>query len=88
MREVALFDAKNRLSALIQEVLDSGEDVVITRHGQPTVRLTPFAAKSDAQDWAALQRFLSARRDAFAAENPEAAEPQSWEELKEWLEER
>jgi hypothetical protein len=35
-----------------------------------------------------LQRFLTERRDAFAAENPETAQPQSWEELKEWLEER
>jgi prevent-host-death family protein len=46
MREVAVFDAKNRLSALIQEVLDSGEDVVITRHGQPAVRLTAFRGKA------------------------------------------
>jgi prevent-host-death family protein len=87
MREVALFDAKNRLSALIQEVLDSGEDVVITRHGQPTVRLTPFAAKPDAQDWAALHRRLTHDRDAFAAANPEAAKPVPWETLKEWLDE-
>ena len=35
-------EAKNSLSALIDRAL-AGEDVVITRHGQPVVRLQPVA---------------------------------------------
>ena len=35
-------EAKNNLSSLIKRALD-GEDVVITRHGQPVVELKPLA---------------------------------------------
>ena len=35
-------EAKNQLSDLINRVL-KGEDVVITRHGQPVVELKPIA---------------------------------------------
>ena len=34
MREVGAFDAKNKLSALLDDV-EHGEEVVITRHGKP-----------------------------------------------------
>jgi prevent-host-death family protein len=40
MQEVGLFEAKNKLSALVTRA-EKGEDIVITRHGQPTVRLVP-----------------------------------------------
>lgn len=88
MREVALFDAKNRLSALIQEVLDTGEAIVVTRHGAPVAQIAPFSGADLAVNWADLQRFLTARRDAFAAANPDAAHPQSWDDLKDWLDDR
>jgi len=35
-------DAKNKLSELIDRALE-GEGVVITRHGQPVVKLTPIS---------------------------------------------
>lgn len=40
MSEYSVADARNNLSRLIDRAL-SGETVVITRHGHPTVRLTP-----------------------------------------------
>lgn len=40
MREVGAFEAKNKLSALLDEV-ERGEEVVITRHGKPVARLVP-----------------------------------------------
>ena len=38
MREVGAFEAKNKLSALLDDV-ERGEEVVITRHGKPVARL-------------------------------------------------
>lgn len=40
MREVGAFEAKNKLSALL-DLVEQGEEVVITRHGHPVARLVP-----------------------------------------------
>jgi prevent-host-death family protein len=37
-KHVGIFEAKTRLSSLIEEV-ERGDDVVITRHGKPVARL-------------------------------------------------
>jgi prevent-host-death family protein len=54
MAEVGLFDAKSRLSELVERAL-AGESVVITRRGVPAVRLVPV---DDAVDRAAAGRAL------------------------------
>lgn len=41
MEPVGVFEAKNRLSALLDVVEDGGE-VVITRRGKPVARLTAY----------------------------------------------
>ena len=41
MNEVGIFDAKNRLTALIDGVEKGGGEVVITRRGKPVARLAP-----------------------------------------------
>jgi prevent-host-death family protein len=38
--EVGVLEAKNRLSELIERA-ERGEQIVITRHGQPAVEFTP-----------------------------------------------
>ncbi len=40
MREVGAFEAKNKLAALL-DLVERGEEVVITRHGKPVARLIP-----------------------------------------------
>lgn len=40
MREVGAFEAKNKLSMLLDWV-EQGEEVLITRHGKPVARLIP-----------------------------------------------
>lgn len=40
MREVGAFEAKNTLGALL-DLVQRGEEVVITRHGKPVARLVP-----------------------------------------------
>ena len=46
MTEIGLFDAKNRLSELVDKV-ERGEEIIITRRGRPVARLAPIAADED-----------------------------------------
>jgi prevent-host-death family protein len=63
---IGVFDAKARLSELIDRAL-SGETIVVTRHGRPVVRLVPesgaataASALSEGERW--LRR-VRARRE-------------------------
>ncbi len=40
MRKVGTFEAKNKLSELL-DMVESGEEVLITRHGKEVARLVP-----------------------------------------------
>jgi prevent-host-death family protein len=40
MREIGSFEAKNKLSALLDQV-EHGAEIVITRHGKAVARLVP-----------------------------------------------
>lgn len=40
MREVGTFEAKNKLSELL-DLVERGEEVTITRHGKEVARLVP-----------------------------------------------
>ncbi|MBL8537098.1 MAG: type II toxin-antitoxin system Phd/YefM family antitoxin [Hyphomonadaceae bacterium] len=86
MREIALYDAKNKLSALVAEVEASGEEIVITRHGAPAAKLTPVAKAASVEERAGLLARIAADRDAWARAHPEAAQPIPWEDVKTWLE--
>lgn len=44
MTEIGAFEAKNKLSELLDRV-ERGERVVITRHGKPVAEMIPAAAK-------------------------------------------
>lgn len=46
MHTVGVFEAKNKLTALIDEV-ESGGEVIITRRGRPVARLTSFSSGFD-----------------------------------------
>lgn len=41
MHSVGVFEAKNRLTALLEEV-EAGAEIIITRRGKPIARLTPL----------------------------------------------
>ena len=56
MSEVGAFEAKNKLSELLDRV-EKGEEIVVTRHGRPVARLVPMHPGIDrVQADAALQR--------------------------------
>jgi|CXWL01.1.fsa_nt_gi prevent-host-death family protein len=88
MKDVALFDAKNRLSALVQEVIDTGEDIVITRHGQPAVRLTRVTSRPSGQEWQAAMAELDRLNADFVKRHPLAGERIAWETLKAQLDDK
>jgi prevent-host-death family protein len=48
MFEVGAFEAKNTLGALLDRV-ESGEEILITRHGKPVARLIPSSGGFDRQ---------------------------------------
>jgi prevent-host-death family protein len=47
MDEVGLFEAKNKLSELVQRA-EHGEEVVITRRGKAVAKLVPVGARTEA----------------------------------------
>jgi prevent-host-death family protein len=47
-RTVGAFEAKNRLSELLQ-IVENGEEVTITRHGRPVARLVPADRRDPAK---------------------------------------
>lgn len=78
MTEVGTLEAKNRLSNLLDQVLQ-GEEVVITRHGKPVAKLVPMQP-TDARALEVretIQR-LKELRDSIKPKG----KPIPWEELK------
>ncbi len=46
MKTYTITESKAQLSALVQQVLETGEAVVIGKHGQPMVKLMPYQAET------------------------------------------
>jgi prevent-host-death family protein len=80
MREVGAFEAKNKLSELL-DLAEKGEEVVITRHGKEVARLVPPRGTVNRDEArAAIQRL----RDRAKEENHG---PFDWEEWKAYRDE-
>lgn len=77
MKEVGAFEAKNKLSMLLDAV-ERGEEVVITRHGKAVARLVPDGPRHDVL----LAQAAAARIRARAASLQAA--PFNWEEWKKY----
>ena len=64
MSEIGAFEAKNKLSWLLDRV-EQGEEIVITRHGKPVARMVPTNAGVDRSEArAALQRMRDRAKQA------------------------
>jgi prevent-host-death family protein len=62
MNEVALFEAKNRLSELINRV-EQGEEIAITRRGKVVARLVPATpARAGERALDAVERLRESRK--------------------------
>jgi prevent-host-death family protein len=76
MDMINLFDAKNRLSALIDQVEEGGE-VMITRRGKPVARLVPVAPRGEqgrnaVEKLRALRHGIAARGETFTRDELKA----------------
>ncbi len=70
---IGVFEAKNRLSELLERAAQ-GEEVVITKHGKPAARLTPVRRAMGPEAVADLMARVRKRRERLP--------PVTWEELK------
>lgn len=66
LAHVGAYDAKARLSALLDRV-ERGEEIVITRHGRPIARLVPDGEARDVRAARAAIARLGRLREALAA---------------------
>jgi prevent-host-death family protein len=62
MEHIGAFDAKTRLSELLERVV-RGEMFVITRHGHPVARLVPEHARDPERVVRAAERLKSFHKD-------------------------
>ncbi len=80
MNEVGLFEAKNKLSELVDRA-ERGEEVVITRRGKPVARIVPMQAKRDVEKArAAVKRIRELAKSMNLG-------PFDWEEWKKYRDE-
>ena len=68
MQTIAIAQAKNNFSAILHAV-ESGEDVVLTRHGKPIARIVPEVVESElsAQNVDAMRQEAMNLLNAFRA---------------------
>jgi prevent-host-death family protein len=72
--EIGAFEAKNKLGMLLDRV-ESGDEIIITRHGKPIARLVPNTTRIDKlQARAALER--------IRARAANLKEPYDWAAIK------
>jgi prevent-host-death family protein len=64
VKEVGAFEAKNKLSALL-DLVEQGEEVTITRHGRPVARLVPPVPGADRDQARAAAKRIRARARAL-----------------------
>jgi prevent-host-death family protein len=75
--KISISEAKAKLTDLVRRA-EAGDEVVLTRHGHPAVRLTPVRVAGDA---AARRRFIDQIASAAAARasgGPNAARSQDF----------
>ncbi|WP_267426692.1 type II toxin-antitoxin system prevent-host-death family antitoxin [Methylobacterium sp. GC_Met_2] len=74
---VSVTDAKAQLTELVRRA-EAGDDVILTRHGQPVVRLTTVVPKPDLAARGAIIAALQAAAAAKLAPAPDAARSQDY----------
>ena len=73
--EIGSFEAKNKLSALLERA-ERGEEIVITRRGRPVAKLVAFHGKADRERARAAAHRIRERAKELSAG------PFDWDEWK------
>jgi len=74
---ISVTEAKGQLTELVRRA-ESVEEVVLTRHGQATVRLVPIKAATDGRSRRALLEAARASAAVKATAGPSAARSQDF----------
>lgn len=83
MRTVGVLEAKTTLSSLLDDVEQTGEVIVITRHGRAVARLTPDPGTVGARRRLSGAELSDRLRRFREEQNPDPEfDRLSWEELK------
>jgi prevent-host-death family protein len=77
MMRISVTEAKGQLTELVRRA-EAGDEVVLTRHGHPAVRLVPIRAGHDRKSRHALLESVRATGAAKAAPGPSAARSQDF----------
>ncbi len=75
--QVSLTDAKAQLTDLVRRA-EAGEEIILTRHGQPTVRFVPVKAAPDMEVRRRVLDEISKSAAANATPGPSAARSQDF----------
>ena len=75
--QVSVTEAKSQLTDLVRRA-EAGEEIILTRHGQSVVRLTPLQLPVTAQERAKLIEAVRASAARKAAAGPDAARSQDF----------
>jgi prevent-host-death family protein len=74
---VSVTNAKAQLTELVRRA-EAGDEVILTRHGHPAVRLVPVAASPGAESRRALLEAVRAAGRSKATAGPSAARSQDF----------
>jgi prevent-host-death family protein len=74
---IPVSDAKGRLTDLVRRA-QAGDEVVLTRHGQPTVRLVPIRKVADRAARRRILETVQQQASRKAVEGPDAAASQDF----------
>ena len=75
--QISVTEAKAQLTDLVKQA-EAGEDVVLTRHGQPVARLLPIKRAKTREERRAILEEISRRAAANALPGPCAARSQDF----------
>ncbi|HEY7645720.1 MAG TPA: type II toxin-antitoxin system prevent-host-death family antitoxin [Hyphomicrobiales bacterium] len=75
--QISVTEAKGQLTELVRRA-EAGDEVILTRHGQPAVRLVPVKRVADAQSRRALLDRVRASAAVKATAGPSAARSQDF----------
>jgi prevent-host-death family protein len=74
---ISVTDAKGQLTELVRRA-EAGDEVILTRHGQPAVRLVPIRSMQDPKSRRALIDAVRKSGAALATPGPDAARSQDF----------
>ncbi len=75
--DISLTDAKAQLTTLVRRA-EAGEEIILTRHGQPIVRLMPVSRKMSREEKRAFWDELRRSSAGKATPGPDAARSQDY----------